>query len=244
MPETRELPDLNPAALPDPALRFILPNLDGDAFGKNPATDTEGVSYAMPGRTAQTVRYGVAYVPRSRVVDGCRVARAVAGAQGAAIVHRGGKAEAGDGGMAYAWEGDASGGWWATAYTMKGNSNAYGEGLAALLLAGSASVGTGGVACALNFKKANDRMVTDPEAGIVSGGVGSVVVAFGLDPKDRRMPVVGFIGDVPDWLAAAPELAGKLAGSGVQFGLEAGKFYRLEPGSNLFMEVAKPVECG
>jgi hypothetical protein len=248
MNEEPVLPELNPTAVPGKSLRFILPNMEGDAIGeiKDPKNiDTESMGFAMPGRTAMTVRYGVAFVPHGTAAGApTATARAAAGAQGAAIVHRGGRAEAGDSGMAYAWTGDTEGGWWATTYSLTGASRVLGLGVAVLQSAGSATVGTGGVACALNFKIENGKMVTDPTVGIVSGGAGSVVVAFGLNAKGERMPVVGFIGEEPAWLNATPDLAAQLSGSGVQFGLLPGKRYRLNSKSNVFELVKSEVEGG
>jgi hypothetical protein len=138
--------------------------------------------------------------------------------------------------MAYAWTGKANGYQWSAAYALRGESAVARCGVAALLLNGSATIGKGGVACALNFKQSGGEMVTDATAGTVSGDKGSVVVAFTTNPMGERVPVVGFIGAEPALLSESPDLAEQLLGAGVQFGLEPNVPYRLNPKTNQFVK--------
>lgn len=220
--------NLNPIDDLPASLRVVLPDASGDAMGSNKLTDTAGVAIAQPGKTADLVRYGVAYAPNG--------GKAIAGAQGAAVAHFKGDADVGDGAMAYAWTGKAAGYQWSTAYALSGEAEVTRCGVAALLLKGSATIGQGGVACALNFRESGGAMVTDATAGVVSGDTGSVVVAFTTDPAGERVPVVGFIGAEPAWVAQIPNMAGQLLGAGVQFGLEPKVPYHLNPKTNQFVK--------
>ena len=224
--------------LPD-GTHVILPDANGDAIGLQDS-DANGIAVAMNGRTAQIERYGVAYCPAGGT--------AKAGAGGAAISHYGG-ATAGDGAMAYTWGGVASAYQWSAAYARQGAAQMNNDGVAVMLLSGLASVAEGGgVACALNFSlklKPSPigiplpTMETDPTAGAVSAGIGSVVVAFTLDKKKNRRPVVGFIGDKPDFLNNALNLEMELLGCGVQFGLKPKIPYRLNAKTGRFEVIPK-----
>jgi len=234
-------PNIKPKAVTPPSPRvilsdangnvipIILPNSSGDAYGMDIDTDTLGVGIAMPGGTAEVCRYGI-----SRADNG---GTARAGAKGVAVAYEG-TATAGDCGMAFTWNGPAHTDMHGTAFSTIGKADVDENGVAVLLMAGSASIGEGGVACALNFEQSGDNTITDPTVGMVSGDIGSVVVAFTLDQNGKRRPVVGFIGDKPDCLDGALNLEIQLLGYGVQFGLKANTPYRLNAKTNQFEEVS------
>lgn len=240
--ETKHPLDLTfPVVVAEPeSMRIIMPNENGNAFGKERdyLTDTAAVAItAALNGIAKSPLYGVAYATNNGTAE--------AGARGAAVVHYGGKATAGDGGMAYAWYGDAEAAQWATAHAMEGNAQMTNDGVAVVMLKGSAKVALGGVACALNlaiklFPGMKDPCtITDPTAGKVSGGKDSVVVAFKSEKEigTPRIPVVGIIGERPPFLDQVPGLEAALLASGVQFGLTAGKTYSLCPVTGGFVEV-------
>ena len=239
---TRKVPrktkDSTRIVLPD-GLHVILPDANGDAIGMQD-TDTSGVAIAMAGRTAKVVSYGVAYAPDGGSTE--------AGAGGVAVSHNG-NADAGDGAVACTFVGVASAFQWSVAYARQTAAFMQRDGVAVMLSNGLAQVADGGgVACALNFAIKPvagtggvpiPTMVTDPAVGSVSGGAGSVVVAFTLDKNKKRRPIVGFIGAKPDCLDGALNLEMELLGYGVQFGLKANVPYRLNAKTNRFEEVPR-----
>jgi len=220
---------------------FVPPNAQGDAIG-DATTDPGGVAMAQQNGTAQISKYGVAYCPNGGTAH--------AGAQGAAVVHNGigsHLADAGDGAMAYVWNGIAQVTSYATAFAIRGDASAADSGVAVVMFDGSAKTLAGGVACAMNnnVKLTNVNgypaatNVTDPKMGVVSGGKGSVVVAFTKDKDGNRIPVVGFIGSRPQWFDDIVNLESRLLDLGVQFGLKPGVKYRLNS-KNRFEPVPLP----
>jgi len=228
---TRDLPPLlQPSILP--TFRITLPDATGNAIGMDEKADAGGVAItAAPNANAKLARYGIAYAASNGVAD--------AAASGAAVAHHGGTANSGDGGVSYAWSGTATTYRWGTAYAIAGKAWVHDDGVAVVLLNGSATVAEGGVACALNFKRQEPILVTDPTAGNVSGGKGSVVVAFTSEKPTGtpRRPVVGLIGERPDFLDLLPDLEARLLAAGVQFGLKAGMTYVLNPATGKLEEI-------
>jgi hypothetical protein len=104
-------------------------------------------------------------------------------------------------------------------------------GLASMRRSGTAKAGEGGVAIAWNHSveapghivapfpepegRAPDDHHANPDFGLVSVGERGVIIAFIEDGSGRRVPVVGFVGDIGE------------PGPRVHFGLKAGVVYRV-----------------
>ncbi len=217
----REDEELEPRAAEQ--VRIILPNAAGDAFGNNKDTDSHSIAVTtIHGKLAHSIRYGVAYAPNGGTAN--------AGAIGAAVSQAGGTSTAGDGGCAFATTGTAITHANGVAYARKGSATVNVNGVAMCLLEGSAKAGIAGIACAQNFSIRNDMMITNVMAGKVAAGHFGVVIAYrefeGISLHTKRRPVVGIIGSKPEGLT--PKIEALLLAHGVQFGLVADTFYRLD----------------